>query len=174
MVSGSQARRLARQSNTNTERRRGSTGRAMPASAATSPDHGPAASTIVPASIWPPERSVTALRRQSHDLVGDVLDAPLARLAAEGLHQRRTVEPALVGGAMRGQRHAVGRYPGKARAQRRRIEQLDGAALALLDGVVGAQHRLAGRDLPGRDSPAPSARDRRPGAPDARRRKPMP
>ena len=51
----------SRTSNTNTERRRGSTGRAMPAVAATSPDHGPAASTIVRASILSPERKVTAL-----------------------------------------------------------------------------------------------------------------
>ena len=58
MVSGSGGS-VSRQSNTNTERRLGSTGSAMPASAATSPDHGPAAITMVRAERVAPERSIT-------------------------------------------------------------------------------------------------------------------
>ena len=50
----------SRTSKTNTERRRGSTGSAMPAVAATSPDHGPAAITMVRAASVVPDLRVTA------------------------------------------------------------------------------------------------------------------
>jgi len=62
----------------------------------------------------------------------------------EGLHQRWPVEPALVFRAVRGQHDALGGDPGKAPTERGRLEQLDGAALALLDDMIGPQHGFAG------------------------------
>ena len=45
---------------------------------------------------------------------------------------------------MGGKRHAFGGDPRKAPPKRDGIEQFDRAALALLNGVVGAQHGFAG------------------------------
>src|SRR3954447_1008380 len=75
----------------------------------------------------------------------DVLDALLPRLAPKRLHQRRPIEPAFVGRAVRSERDAFRRDHRKPLLERMRIEQLDGAALAFLDRVIGAQHRLARR-----------------------------
>ena len=47
------------------------------------------------------------VRSQTNHLVLDVVDAPLPRLASEALHQGGPIEPAFVGRAMRGERHAL-------------------------------------------------------------------
>ena len=134
-------------SNTNTERRRGSTGSAMPAVRGdlARPRAG-GQHDRAGLDAWPPERRVTAFGASFDDLVGDVLARP-ARAPCGGRPASapgRRTSPRWPCRARRA-RTPSSEIQGKRAAQRRRIEQLDGAALALLDGMVGPQHRLACR-----------------------------
>lgn len=144
MVSGSGAS-AARQSKTKTVRRRGSDRqvdagqrRDLAGPWAGGDDDGPRLDRAARAQGH-------LVRREANHLVVKIFRAAFARLAPEGLHQRRPVEPALVGRAVRGEHDPLGGERRKPPRQRPGVEQLDGAAFGLLDRVVGAQHRFARR-----------------------------
>ena len=117
----------------------------MPAVAATSPDQGPAASTMVRASSRPPERSVTALGA-SFTTSSATYCAPSSRalrrkacISAGPSNQPSLAMPCDAS------RTPSSDIQGKRARKSRRIEQLDRTALAFLNGVIGPQHGLARR-----------------------------
>ena len=160
-------------SRTKTLRFRGSTGRARPASAATAPGRGTggvdenAAADARRRRRGAARRCVPAASRSRRPRRSTSV-APASRAAvAQRAKQRVRIEPALAGKPERARRDSFGREPGKARRERRRVEQRDRRALGDLHAVVLLKDRAAFR--PRQDQVAAFAQRRIGIRPEARR-----
>ena len=139
----------ARHATTNTQRLRGSTGSAMPASAATSPACGPAALTSVPHAMRRPSASVTPVTRAPSramrgDLAVNVGRALLPCRAAQQSQQRVRIEPAFAAAAERAEPEIGCLQPAEIVGERFPVHQHDVGAFGLLRLVVRQQRVLAG------------------------------
>ncbi len=148
-TSGTPSRR-SRQVKLKTERRLASTGRAMPASAASAAPPAPAQLTSAPHGM-----RVASARRHGGDAVavaldprhraGAVLRPERARLAAQGLQQAPAVEPALARAPERPASKVVRAQPRETLREAGRVEKRDIGPFRLLQRPVLRQDRGPGR-----------------------------